>query len=175
MNNASNYIEAVGQIVEELERLNVMPILVGGMALVILGSSRVTQDFDFVISKDVLNYETLLEVFYKNGFELASKVDESGKILTTIDNQRVAAIRLRLDAPASVYFLNHKTGLRIDLLFDFPVSANELAGRAQKKKIRSYTIRVADKKDLLRLKEIAHKDRGLAADAQDLEFLKKLS
>jgi hypothetical protein len=63
--------------------------------------------------------------------------------------------------------------LRIDLLFDFPCPASEIASRSKKKKIRSYTFLVASKADLLRLKEIAYKDRSLAVDAQDLEFLKK--
>lgn len=174
MTETSHYIEEVGRIVEELEKLGFTPVLIGGMALVILGSRRVTRDFDFLISNEPPKQEALLDIFYKNGFELASRVDENGEIARTIDNLKIAAARLRLDSPSSVYFLNWKTGLRIDLLFDFPLPAAEIASHAKKKKIRSYTFRMASKKDLLRLKEIAHKDRSLASDAQDLEFLRKI-
>lgn len=173
MTKTADYIEEVGQVIEEMERFGLLPVLIGGMALVILGSPRVTKDFDFLISTEALDREKLLKIFYKKGFELASRVNKEGNIVRTIDNQKIAALRLRLDSPSSIYFLNRQTGLRIDLLFDFPLPAREIASRAEKKKIRSYTFRIASRKDLLRLKEIAHKERSLASDAQDLEFLKK--
>lgn len=173
MTNTSNYIEAVGQIVEKLEGLGLTPVLVGGMALVILGSRRVTQDFDILVADNKELRGKVIEIFYTRGFELVSKMDSRGDILSTIDNQKIASFRLHADSPSSVHFFNRRTGLRIDLLFDFPLPAHELAARSQKKKVRSYTFCVASKKDLIRLKEIAYKDRSLATDAQDLEFLKK--
>ncbi|MBI4223892.1 MAG: hypothetical protein HY609_03080 [Deltaproteobacteria bacterium] len=173
MKESSDYIEAVGEIVGALEALGLTPVLIGGMALIILGSRRVTKDFDFLVPAEADKQEALLEIFYKRRFELASKVNKEGEIIRTIDNQKIAAVRLRLDSPSSAYFLNKKTGLRIDLLFDFHLPAREIAGRAKKKKIRSFTFYIASKKDLLRLKEIAYQDRSSPADAQDLEFLKK--
>lgn len=170
----ADYIEEVGQIIQKLEALGLSPVLIGGMALVILGSRRVTRDFDFLVSVDKEQKRSLTEIFYKRNFELASKIDKDGNITATIDNSKIAAIRLNLDAPASAHFLNRRTGLRIDLLFDFPLPAQEVAERADTKKIRSYTFRIASKEDLLRLKKMAHQERSLAADAQDLEFLKKL-
>ncbi len=174
MPEISNYIDDVGEIVEALEKQGLTPVLVGGMALVILGSRRVTRDFDFLISSQTLDPKALVAIFYKKGFKLASRVNKEGEITSTIDNQNIAAMRLKLDSPSSVYFLNEKTGLRIDLLFDFPMKASEIVPNASKKKIQSYTFLVASKKDLLKLKKMAHKDRALATDAQDLEFLKKL-
>lgn len=175
MKKIENYIDTVGQIITEIEKLGLSPVLVGGMALVILGSSRVTKDFDFLISKESLDYAGLLKIFYKKGFELASKLDQQRNILTTIEDQNVAGIRIKLDSPESIYFLNLKTGLRIDLLLDFPLPANELASRAEIKKIRSYFFRIASREDILKLKEIAYKDRAFASDAADMEFLRKTS
>ena len=62
----------------------------------------------------------------------------------------------------------------MDLLFDFPLSAHDIASRAQIKKIRSYVFHIACKEDLLQLKKIAKKERNFAGDAQDLEFLEKM-
>lgn len=173
MKKIENYIDTVGQVIAEIEKLGLSPVLVGGMALVIFGSPRVTKDFDFLISKENLDYTGLLKIFYKKGFELASKLDQHHNILTTIENQNVATARIKLDSPESIYFLNPKSGLRIDLLLDFPLPANELASRAEIKKIRSYFFRIASREDMLKLKEIAYKDRASASDAADLEFLKK--
>lgn len=174
MADPSSYIEQTGQIISELEKFGLAPVLIGGMALVILGSRRVTRDFDFLVSKEARDQEGIIKAFYENGFELASKINQQGEIVSTIDNERGASIRLKLDVPSSAHFLNRQTGLRIDLLFDFPFPADEIALRARKKKIHSYCFRVASRKDLLRLKEVARRKRNLAADVQDVEFLKKL-
>ncbi len=174
MNKTAAYIKTVGKIIQELDKLGSTPILIGGMALVILGSQRVTKDFDFLLSEKVRSQKELVAIFYKHGFELASKIDKLGHITNTIDNPRVASVRIRLDVPESIHFLNRKTGLQIDLLFDFPLPADTLFSHAQRQTIQSYVFYIASKEDLLRLKAIARSRRKSAGDAQDLEFLKTL-
>ncbi|MCP5468311.1 MAG: hypothetical protein H7A32_03490 [Deltaproteobacteria bacterium] len=174
MSDTSQYISEVGEILAGLKKIGIQPILVGGMALVTLGSRRVTRDFDFVISNPEENCEKMLELFYKKGLQLASRLNENKEITVTIDNPKIASIRLRLDAPQSAYFLNPKTGLRIDLLFDFPLAASELISRAKKTKIQSCIFYIASAQDLLRLKKIAKKHRKLSTDSEDIAFLEKL-
>jgi nucleotidyltransferase AbiEii toxin of type IV toxin-antitoxin system len=164
-------LEAVGSAVEALAKLGLKPVLVGGMALVVLGSRRVTRDFDLVISHPRETLGRLLDALYDRGFELASRVDAEGDVTATIDNRRVAAARLRLDAPASAYFLNPETGLRVDLLFDFPLPAAALARRATTVRVRSRAWRVASEADLLRLKRMARASRSSPGDAEDIAFL----
>ena len=89
----------------------------------------------------------------------------------TIDNRRVAASRIRLDGPSSVHFLKPATGLRIDLLFDYPLPATELARHATTLKMRSAVLRIASEADLLRLKKIARAHRSSPGDAEDIAFL----
>ena len=50
MPDPNGHLERVGELSMALRELGLEPILVGGMALVVLGSRRVTRDFDFVIS-----------------------------------------------------------------------------------------------------------------------------
>lgn len=169
---AAAELNEVAQVADGLRRMGLEPVLVGGMALVLLGSRRITRDFDLVIPHPGDRLNALVEFFYERGFQLASKVNDAGDIVATIDNPRVASIRLRLDAPASVFFWHHTRRLRIDLLFDFPVAAAELAINAVKTKIRARVLNVASAADLLRLKEIAVKERSAAGDTQDIEFLK---
>ena len=102
----SAHLEAVGGIADALRRLGLSPVLVGGMALVILGSRRVTRDFDFLIDAPGERLTDLVDVFYDCGFELVSRVDAADNVLATIDNRRVAAIRIRADGPSSVYFFD---------------------------------------------------------------------
>jgi len=167
----TSHIDTVGTVVEALSDVGFQPVLVGGMALVILGSQRITKDFDFVIAHPGERLQGLVDVFYDRGFELVSRVNNTGQVTATIDNRRVAAIRIRLDGPDSVYFFNPKTRLRIDLLFDFPIPAATLAEHATRTKIRSHVFRVASEADLLQLKKIAQKRRAAPGDAQDIAFL----
>jgi len=171
MKEPTAHLDVVGSVVEALAELGLKPVLVGGMALVVLGSRRVTRDFDVLIARPGQALGALVDGFYDRGFELASRVSAEGEVTATISNRRVAAARLRLDAPASAYLLAPKTGLRVDLLFDFPLPAAEIAERATALKVRGKTWRVASEADLLRLKKLAQASRSSAGDAEDIAFL----
>jgi hypothetical protein len=167
----ADQLEEVGQVVEQLTNLGLEPVLVGGMALVMLGSRRVTRDFDFVIARPDARLEPLLDVFYERGMELASRVNANGDVIATIGSRKVAAIRLRIDAPASAYFFNRATDLRVDLLFDFPLPASTLLESATRKKVRAQVFHIASEEDLLRLKKIAAAHRSVSADTEDIAYL----
>ena len=51
MPDSTSHLQAVGEIVQGLRALGLEPVLVGGMAPVVLGSRRVTRGFDFVIAQ----------------------------------------------------------------------------------------------------------------------------
>ena len=157
-----------------LEKRGFQPVLVGGIALVILGSQRVTKDFDFLISRQDVSADDLTEILYAHGLELVTKFNDKGEVLRTVDNERVAAIKLKSDLPDSLFFFDWETKLKVDFLLDFPIPAQEIAARATRITIKSHSLRVASPEDLLRLKKIAHAARSLAKDAQDIEFLRRL-
>lgn len=168
---ATGRIGAAAAIADGLRALGFHPVLVGGMALVILGSRRVTRDLDFLIEAPGERVSALVDLFYDQGFELVSRLDQAGNVTATIDNRRVASIRIRADRPDSVYFFSAAAPLRIDLLFDFPLPASAIAEAAIDMKILGHVFSVASAEDLLRLKEIARAARSFAGDAQDIEFL----
>ena len=166
-----DHLQTVGEIVQGLRALGLTPVLVGGMALVVLGSRRVTRDFDFVIADPGDGLPRTIALFYDRGLQLVSRLNERGEVISTIGNRKVAVTRLRLDAPASAYFFNAETGLRVDLLFDFPIPAAKLANRATRTKIRTHVFDIASEQDLLRLKRIAKAARSAPGDAEDIAFL----
>ena len=171
MTGPVDHLDTVGELVEELRGLGLAPVLVGGMALVVLGSRRVTRDFDFVIAHPGDRLAPTIDLFYGRGLELVSRLNDAGEVTSTIASRKVAAIRLRLDAPATAYFCNPETGLRVDLLFDYPIPAATLAERATRITIRSHVFDIASEPDLLRLKRIASAARAAPGDAEDIAFL----
>lgn len=171
MAEPASQLQAAGELAHELRAIGLTPVLVGGMALVIRGSRRVTRDFDFVVAHPGDRLDRTLECLYARGLELVSRLDDSGNVVATIDNRSVARARLRLDKPAIAYFYNAGTGLRVDLLFDFPIDAAALDARATKTRIRSHLFSVASDADLLTLKRIAAAARSAPGDAEDIAFL----
>ena len=171
MAEPSDPLATVGEIVDALRALRLDPVLVGGMALVVLGSRRVTRDFDFVIARPGEHLAGAIALLYDRGLELVSRLDEAGDVTSTISNRRVAIARLKLDAPASASFFDPKSGLRIDLLFDFPLPAATLARRATRTRIRTYLFHVAAEPDLLRMKKIALAEWSAPGDSVDIAFL----
>jgi len=171
MADTAEYLSEIGELVAGLRDLHLEPILVGGMALVVLGSRRVTRDFDFVITHPGDRLTETIDLLYSRGLELVSRIDATGERISTISSRKVASIRLRIDAPATAYFFNAKTGLRVDLLFDFPIPAAELAAHATRIKTQSHVLDVASEQDLLRLKLIAKAARSTPGDAEDIAFL----
>jgi len=170
----ADFLAAVGELLKDLTPLGYEPTLVGGMALVTLGSPRVTKDFDFLVVEEAREQDVLARVFYRHGFELVSATDAHGNVVRTIDRREVASARLRIDRPKSAYFYNPGLGLRVDLLFDFPIPAREIRGRATRKKIQSFVFYIASREDLIRMKEIAANERDASSDRQDLEFLRRI-
>src|SRR6266513_5048756 len=96
-----DHLQTVGEIVKGLRALGLGPVLVGGMALVVLGSRRVTRDFDFVIAHPGDRLARTIGLFYDRGLELVSRLNEMGEAISTISNRKVAAVRLRVDSPSS--------------------------------------------------------------------------
>lgn len=171
MADPADHLRIVAKIIQELRGVGFEPVLVGGMALVVLGSRRVTRDFDFVIADPGNRLDSVVDVFYGQGLELVSRLDEGGNVTATLANRRVASIRLRLDSPASASFFRVSTGLRIDLLVDFPVPAADLVTHATRLTIGGQSLLIASEEDLLRLKRTAAAARSVPGDADDIAFL----
>jgi hypothetical protein len=171
MAEPADHLRIIANVTRELRGFGLEPVLVGGMALVVLGSRRVTRDFDFVIAHPGSRLDSVLDVFYGHGLELVSRLDEGGNVTATIDNRRIASVRLRLDTPASASFFNVKTGLRVDLLFDVPVPTADLVAHATRLTIRGQAVLMASEEDLLRLKRTAAAARSVPGDADDIAFL----
>jgi hypothetical protein len=171
---SDDYLRTVGVLAGALDAKGFEPVLVGGMALVLLGSQRVTRDFDFLVSTQGPPTEELVRILYHHRLELVTKFNPAGEVQRSVDNVRIAVAKVKTEKLSSIFFCNRRTGLRVDLLLDFPLPAHQVARRAGRVKLGAGGIRVASPEDLMQLKEMAYADRRSASDAQDLEFLRRM-
>jgi len=70
----ADHLRIVARITQQLRGAGLEPVLVGGMALVVLGSRRVTRDFDFVVADPGLRLDSVVDAFYGQGLELVSRL-----------------------------------------------------------------------------------------------------
>jgi len=171
----SEQLAELVKVVADLELAGYDSVLVGGMALVLMGSQRVTRDFDLVIPEPGALRETAVRALYRRGLELVTKFSPAREAERTVDNANVAVAKLKLQDLRSVPFYDPKTRLRLDVLLDFPLPAREILANAIRVTVEAGSLRIAAREDLIRLKEIAHRDRKSASDASDLEFLRGLA
>lgn len=169
---------ALRSAIEALRSLGNEPVLVGRFALVLLGSSEVTRDFDFTVS--AAKAEDKAEVaraLYRAGFRVVTGTDPvTGDVTEYLDDGAEAASHLMRSDPNVAFFWHTDDSIRVDVLFDFPISRQELAQHAEKVAITEidFGILRAAPEDLRRMKSIAYNYRRQPRDLADIEFLDKL-
>ncbi|MEW5768185.1 MAG: hypothetical protein AB1797_11300 [bacterium] len=164
------------QVIKNLETAKFTPIFVGGLALTLFGSDRITFDCDLVSKrpKDMAEANSLTHAMYEAECYYVSKLDKDGMPIAYLDNANVAASRIMIDKPDTVFFWNPELEMRIDILLDFPLKASELLAVAENRKLdRTTTIKIASLPHLKKMKEMALNARQNPKDLQDLDFIKK--
>lgn len=165
------------EVVKNLRAGGFEPVLVGGLALTLYGSERVTFDCDLVAGRPetLERAKSLVGALHAAECYYVSRIDKRGRPVSWIDNVNIGAARLMMDEPDTIFFWNRTLELKIDILLDFPLKASELLTSATNKKLdKTTTIKVAGMKDLKTMKEIAARGRKNPKDIQDLDFIGKI-
>jgi len=94
------------QIIRNIEAVEFTPIFVGGLALILFGSDRVTFDCDSVSKrlKDMEEAKLLTWAMYKAKCYYISKIDKDGNSVAYLDKANVAASRIMIDKPDTIFF-----------------------------------------------------------------------
>jgi hypothetical protein len=167
--------KALAKMVRRLRNAGCEPVLIGGMALIVYGSSRVTFDTDLLTTRprDLDQAKRLMAAVFGVDFVYVTRFDANGLPVSWIDVPNVAAARLMMDGPGTCFLWNRRTQMRVDLLLDFPIPASEVLEDAKSVKIgERVLLPVASLAKLSVLKEIALRDRSRPEDAQDLAFIR---
>lgn len=141
-------------------------LVVGGLAMNLLGVPRVTYDIDILIDLEDDNIRTLMNLMKKWGFRPKVPVNvmdfaDRSKRDEWITNKNMKAFNL----------VNAKWALsEIDIIIDAPVLYTEARKRARKISVHGVSIPVISIDDLIRMKKAA----GRELDKADIQYLKKV-
>ncbi len=168
------------EILRLLVERRIPAVLIGGLALRIYNSPRVTHDMDLAIRS--LDTGRVIELMYERGFRLLSAVGErdaelqpsaleasawvEGSGVSSMTFVQCGALTTR------VPLRQIDIGTQVDFLFDLAVPVMRLRERARSFEVDDFRILVASPEDLLALKR-AREDKS-AADLADIAFLEEL-
>ena len=145
------------------------PVLVGGFAARLLGFPELTEDFDLDVGgKDPERKAAAVRLMYGVGFRLVSRLDDrTGEPAEFVGSEDDAAVHVRSADPSVAFFWEPSARVRVDLLFDFPLPAADLARRAR----RVADLPVASAEDLRDLYRTSYNYRRHPKDLRALEFV----
>ncbi|HEX3577687.1 MAG TPA: DUF6036 family nucleotidyltransferase [Thermoanaerobaculia bacterium] len=142
-------------------------VIVGGIAVILHGSPRLTADLDIIIDLAPLNAGQAIEVLQRSGFmaeipvDIRQFADESVR-RSWIAQKNMKALSLHdREMPPTV----------IDILADSPIAFEELYQRAKLVSLDEMTLRIASIPDLIALKRLS----GRPEDLSDVAELEKIN
>ena len=169
-------------ILKILYRNDLLFIIIGGIALRMYNSPRVTHDIDLAIR--TLDVDKVIEIMYQNNYYLVEKVIEDSAVVALF--QEDAAGWVENNKAGSMSFIGFEKQpkavhvplkdiditTQIDFLFELSVPIIKMKKRAWETIIDNAKILIASKEDLLILKQ-NRKDKS-PADYADIAFLQSL-
>lgn len=150
-------------VFEQLNKADIRYVAVGGVATILHGYVRATTDIDLIIDLQVEEAEKAIRALSDAGYKPRVPVD-------ALDFADAAKREDWINTKGmTVFSMFHSTqpGLTIDLFAKHPIPFEELWSRSQIFEVDGTNIRVCSIDDLLKLKQMAGRDK----DKDDIEKL----
>ena len=154
-----------GDVLREFHRQKVKYVLVGGIAVNLLGSLRSTADLDILVEMSDQNLRKIVSILKKKGYRVKQPVDPMGIADAKtrrdwIDNKHMKAFN----------FYKEEELKEVDIIIESPVSFKEAKKSAVQIKIDDVILPVISLDHLIKMK----KKTGRSVDRLDVEELRKV-
>ena len=150
-------------IIDAFNRQKVAYVVVGGLAVVLHGHTRLTADVDMVIGLDRPNASKAVEVITKLGFKPRVPVNPQA---FADPQQRKLWIKEKRLTVFSFYKANNPM-IGVDFFVDYPMDFKGLLSRSISKNLGKVPVRVCSIADLIKMKKKA----GRPQDLEDVRML----
>jgi len=156
------------EILREFQKQRVKYVLVGGMAINMLGSLRSTADMDILVEMSDQNLKKVIKILIKNGYKVKQPVDPMGMADQVtrrdwIQNKHMKAFNFYKDRELK----------EVDIIIKTPVSYEEARKTALTIKCGRLTLPVISIEHLITMKRKSNRPVD-KLDIQDLKRIKTL-
>ena len=157
-------------------------VVVGGVALRLYNSPRVTHDIDLAVKS--LDLDKIIALMYENSYYLIRRVkadtitialtaDQAGKWVEQSKSGSLSFVALHSEPQQSdVHMQTVDISSQVDVLFELGIPIMRLKENARLIQLQDISFRVAAIDDLIKLKE-QRSDKSWT-DEQDIRYLKSL-
>ena len=142
-------------------------IVVGGLAVVLHGHTRLTADVDLVIGLDKTNASKAVEIVSRLGYKPRVPVDPKGFADL---KQRTSWIKEK-GLTVFSFYKNDNPLIGIDFFVDYPMDFNGLLSRSVVKDLGKIPVRICSIEDLIQMKRKAGRPKDLE-DVRILEIIR---
>ena len=153
------------EILREFQKQKVKYVLVGGIAVNLLGSFRTTADLDILVEMNDKNLTKVITILKKRGYQVKQPVDPMG-----IADEKTRKDWIHKKHMKAFNFYKYDEFKEVDIIIDSPVSYKQASKNAIKIKSGKITLPVISINDLIKMK----KNTGRGVDQSDIQALKHI-
>lgn len=152
-------------ILREFQKQKVKYVLVGGLAVNLLGFPRTTADMDILVEMSDANLGKIVKILKKRGYCVKQPVDP-----TLIANKKIRLDWIKNKNLKAFNFYKYDELKEVDIIIESPISYDEAKETAIKIKDGDIVISVISIRDLIKMKKKAGRD----LDMLDISVLEKI-
>lgn len=153
------------EIIRAFQEQKIKYVLVGGIAVNLLGSLRSTADMDILLEMSDENLAKAVAILKKNGYKVKQPIDPRG-----LANKTTRDYWIKTKHMKAFNFYNEDGIKEIDIIIDTPVSFEEAKKGILRVKSGTLTIPVISIENLIKMK----KNTGRGIDKLDVNELNRI-
>ena len=153
------------EILREFQRQRVKYIIVGGIAVNLLGSLRNTADIDILVEMSDINLAKVVKILKKKGYHVKQPVDPMG-----IADKKIREDWIKNKHMKPINFYKEDELKEVDIIIKTPVPFEKAKKNIKLVRGGDITLPVISIDDLIRMK----KNTGRTVDEMDIKELKKI-
>lgn len=156
------------EVLSEFQKKKVRYVIVGGLALNLLGDFRSTADLDILVEMSNENLAKIVKILTEQGYRVKQPVDPMGIADTKTRNDWIKNKHMK-----AFNFYNEKEFKEVDIIIDAPVSFRSAIKTARHIRSGKLTLSVISVDHLIKMKKKANRDID-KIDIKSLERIKKI-
>lgn len=152
-------------ILRKFKKQKVKYVLVGGIAVNLLGSLRTTADMDILVEMSDNNLKKIITILKNSGYKVKQPVDPMGMADKKTREDWIHNKHLK-----AFNFYKEKELKEVDIIIESPVSFEDAKNSALRIKIGDITLPVISIDNLIKMKKVT----GRSIDRFDIAELRKI-